>query len=81
MTNEHDLKRQIAKKYGVTLRQVEEIVASQEEFVANVIGKYSNREELHFPAIRLPGWGTFYCPEYLKKVFETKNIKDESVSD
>ena len=79
MTTEHNLKKQIAKKYGVTLRQVEEIIASQEEFIATVIGKYSDREKLYFPAIRLPGFGTFYCPEYLKKIFKEK--RDESISD
>lgn len=81
MTKEENLKKQIAKKYGINLAQVKEIVSCQDKFVADVIGKKSDRDTLYFPSIRLPGFGIFYCPDYKKKIFTKLKEENEALSD
>ena len=80
MTIENDLKKQLARKYGITLKQVEEIISHQHKFVAKVIGEMSDRDKLYFPSIRLPGFGVFYCPESVKeKLREINKKKDAAI--
>lgn len=70
MTVEHDLKKQLAKKYNLTLAQVEEIISSQSAFVSEVMSKKADRSNYKFPSVRVPGLGVFYCPDYLVKKFK-----------
>ncbi len=80
MTKEEALKKQLAKKYKLSLSQVREIVSIQDRFVAEVIGKKSDRDKLYFPSVRLPGFGIFYCPEKAKEAFrKLKERKDEAI--
>jgi len=76
MSKEDNLKRQLAKKYGVSIAQIREAVKLQDKFVAHVIKNEVNREEGYFPSVRLPGFGLFYCPEILKKKFTEYNQKE-----
>ena len=73
MTEENKLKKQIAKKYGVSVGQVYELINLQERFLAEAIGQKSDRSKLYFPSVRLPGFGVFYVSEVkLKKLRELK---------
>lgn len=72
---EKELIKQIAKKYHLTQGQVEEMLNLQFRFVAQVIGKKSNRDELYFPSVRVMGLGVFYSPEFIKEHYKKKQLK------
>jgi len=67
MTIEKELIKSLARKYGITQAQVEELVYSQHRFLAHVMSKKSDRESLYFPSVRILGLGIFYCSEKTKK--------------
>ncbi len=75
MTKENELKKQLAKKYGLTLGQVNEAVMMQDKFVADVLSKKVDREAGYFPAVRLPGFGIFFCPDKVREKFIEVNKK------
>jgi nucleoid DNA-binding protein len=77
MTFEQEIIKDIAKKYNLTMQQVEDIVYSQHRFVAHVMKDVAIRDEIYFPSVRLMDFGIFYCPEKIKYVL-TKN-KNESI--
>lgn len=82
MTVEHDLKKQLAKKYNVNLGQIEEIISSQSAFIAEVMSRKADRENYKFPSVRVPGLGVFYCPDYLVRKFkeiDQKKAKNETI--
>ncbi len=68
MIPQEALKRQLAKKYGINLGQMTEIIMLHDRFIATVISEKSNRDELYFPSVRLPGFGLFHVPEKKMKV-------------
>lgn len=74
MTPQEKLKREIAKKYGILLGDMDEIILSQDLFVAEVIKNKADRENHIFPSVRLPGFGIFHAPEKrVKKFIEIEN--------
>lgn len=73
MIAQQKLKRDIAKKYGISLGEMDEMVLSQDLFVAEVIKNIADRENYIFPAVRLPGFGIFFAPE--KRVKKLKEIE------
>ena len=72
---EKELIKQTAKKHNLTQGQVEEMLNLQFRFVAHVIGKKSDRSELHFPSIRVMGLGIFHSPEFIKEYYKKKQLK------
>ena len=42
----------------------------------------ADRNELHFPSIRIPSFGVLYCPPYVKEKLKSYNKqKNESADD
>lgn len=76
MTFEQELISKIAKKHGLTKAQVEDVVYSQHKFLAHVMKNVANRDEVHFPSVRLMNFGIFYCPEKVR--YTLNKLKDES---
>jgi len=62
----YKLTRIKAKKYGLTKQQLEDIMDSSFRFLRFVLKEKTDRENLDFPSVRIPYFGIFYCPEWLK---------------
>jgi hypothetical protein len=73
----------LAQKYKISVNDVKLIVSSPFEFTRHVMENVADKEELHFPSIRIPSFGVIFCPPYVKEKFRTYNNqnKDESASD
>ncbi len=81
MTQEEKVKRSLAKKYGLTLGQMDEIVKLQGRFVSDVIGAKADKGKLYFPSVRLPGFGVFYCSQKKLEytIRQNKNKLNETI--
>ena len=67
----------ITKKYRLSIEEVKEIVSSPFEFSSYIMENVSDRDKLYFPSIRIPNFGIFYTPDYVKERLRQIN-KDES---
>jgi len=56
--------RELAKKHGVNVGQVEDIIGNIPEFIIQTTREEVDRLEGHYPVFRIPGWGTFYVNEW-----------------
>lgn len=56
-----------AKKYGLTKQQIEDIMDSSFRFLRYVLVEKTDRKTLDFPSVRIPFFGIFYCPDWVKK--------------
>jgi len=65
---------QLAKKYGLRLSQVEEIVEAPFKFFVQ-IAKEGNKEKLEFDSVRIIKWGLFSVKKGRKEFF--KKIRDD----
>lgn len=68
--------KELSKKYGVTLQQLEEVFEAPFRLQVENMKKRCDRKRLYFPSLRIPYFGIFYCPEWKKKKF--KKLNDES---
>ena len=59
-----------------------DIVSSPFEYTRYVMENIADRNELHFPSIRIPSFGVLYCPPYVKEKLKSYNKqKNESADD
>lgn len=75
MIPQEKLKRDIAKKYGISLGEINEMILSQDMLVSEVISKRSDAENLKFMSIRLPGFGIFHVPK--KRINKFKALRED----
>jgi hypothetical protein len=75
MTTENELIKRLAKKYGITMQQVNDIVYSQDRFTVHIMENVADRDEVYFPTVRRIAMGIFYCPDKVK--YALNKLKDE----
>ena len=75
MIEQERLLKELARKYGISLQQARDIEDSL-KFVATVMKDKVDRDTSFFPAVRVPFFGLFHCPErvlrHIKKLNEKK---------
>jgi len=70
--------KMLAKEYGLSMDDIRKVVESPFFFTKHVLENKTDRSKYHFPSIRIPYFGIFFCPDSLKKKFKKKN--DEFIS-
>jgi len=65
--------KELAKKYDLTLEQLEEIFEAPFRLQVENMKKRCDRRKLTFPSLRIPYFGIFYCPEWHKQRLKKKN--------
>jgi len=65
-----DIRKKIAKEHGLTLNQVDEIIKSAFIFQTKIMKEEFDTKNQHFPSVRIPNFGLFYVPDYIKKRFK-----------
>lgn len=74
--------KELARKNGLSMADTTAILDSVPDFIRTVMSTEVNKEQGHYPAIRVPGWGTFYVREEVKKQVKThlaKRKENESI--
>jgi len=64
----------LAKKYGLKVSQVEEIVEAPFRFFVQIAGE-GDKEKLRFDSVRIIKWGLFSVKEGRKEFF--KKLRDD----
>lgn len=76
---QNDILKQVAKEEGVPTCQAEDVIKLTYWFIREVISS-SDRDNLDFKSVRVPGWGIFYSPDYkknkCKKMNEYRKLKE-----
>ena len=67
--------KEVAKREGLNIVDVERIVNSPFELQAYNMSNRCDREEIIFPSLRIPSFGIFYCPDWKKR--QIQKFKDE----
>lgn len=69
---------EVAKNNGVTKEEAENIVSTMFEAIRHFQSRPENRENEHFPIIRVPGFAKFYpAKRYLERL--KKKEENESI--
>ena len=77
----NELIRSIAKDHGVSTEQAKTVLMSVFEYLKYNITEVSDREEVYFPAIRLPNFAMFFVRESTKEKFKLMKEKEKDESD
>jgi len=76
--------RELARKYGITTKHLENIVGTFPEFIRLMISEEVDRENGKYPVFYVRGLGTFYVKETVKervmKKLKEKRENNESIS-
>ena len=64
-----------AQEHGLLLPDVLNVIDIPFEFLTHIMKTKGNRKTLHFPSVRIPYWGIFHSPEWMKERIRKKNKK------
>jgi len=69
--------RKLAKLYadenGLLLPDVLNAINISFEFLTHVMKTKCDRKKLYFPSVRIPFWGIYYSPDWMKERIKKKN--------
>lgn len=71
--------QQIIKKYNITQEQLYDILTAPFDFQVNIMKGIMDPKNKVFPSVRIPNFGLFYVPQYIRD--KQKNIEDGIISD
>jgi len=74
--------KELARKNGISVAEATAILDSIPDFIRTVMSTEVNKEEAHYPSIRVQGWGTFYVTDNVKNKVKThlaKRKENESI--
>lgn len=75
--------RELARKHGISIRQLEDIVGIFPEFIQSKIKEDADKEKGKYPVFYVKGLGTFYVKDVVKervmKKLKERKERDESV--
>jgi len=73
--------KSIARDHNITAEEAKGVIYSVFEYLKYNISEVSDREEIYFPAIRLPNFAMFFVRESTKEKFKLMKEKerDESI--
>lgn len=66
------LARIYAKEKGLKLEDVLNAVNIPFEFFAHIMKDKCNRDKVYFPSVRIPYWGIYHSPEWMRKRFKKR---------
>lgn len=64
--------KMLAKEHNLSMDTVQKIVESPFQFLRHVMEHKVDRSTFHYPSVRIPYCGVFFCPDYLKERFKKK---------
>lgn len=68
--------RKLAKIYanekGLKLEDVLDVINVPFDFFAHIMKTKCDREKIYFPSVRIPYWGIYYSPDWMRKRFKKK---------
>lgn len=65
-----NLRKTLAEKHGLTVEQVDEIIKYTFALQAKIMKEEFNKDNNITPTVKIPNFGSFYVPEYIKKRLE-----------
>ena len=74
--------RNIATDHKVSTKDANDVILTVFEFIKHVMSNEADRDELHFPTVRIPNFAIFYVSDSTKQRYgEQLKNKDNNESD
>jgi hypothetical protein len=61
-----------AKEHELNLQDVLNVIDIPFEFLTHIMKTKCNRKKLHFPSVRIPYWGIYHSPDWMKERIKRK---------
>ena len=68
-----------AQEHGLNLPDVLNVINVSFEFFVHVMETKCDRQKLHFPSVRIPYWGIYHSPDWMKERIKKHKKKNEII--